>query len=423
MKFVERLKDKVSETKAKVALARDKKQVSEMVARLSLLPLCNEDDAFLIIESEVTEYFGRQDCFSLDLDANPTEEEMAAEIEDLKELRGQMQTFLEYLFDPSLQYSPSILKGSINARFHLKVLQYLDETQMPIEESMYVSIIESMIEEGSGADIQSCFTDERENNSKLDLFTWFKEYKENFFPNNSFMKAGRIAQEKLSRYLEQERNTAPFKSASDNSRKSKLSLGNLPVSLALEADTIGGGKTIKYVPSTGKEPVDMYVGQASVVRMMEYYSPFMLEEKHVLSLRNLSVDIKTDASLHWHFCEDGIIETQLDASTKPGWIPADKVKELVFGEGYDGMSKDGVTQFERFYLYMIVRTTIGPTFTLYKYLAQTTKKAKEAWADLGQESLPLLAEYYNVKISDDVHDVSKHYKTTYTTYTTTWVWE
>jgi hypothetical protein len=45
-----------------------------------------------------------------------------------------------------------------------------------------------------------------------------------------------------------------------------------------------------------------------------------------------------------------------------------------------------------------------------------------AWSDLGQEALPTLADYYKVKISDQVHDVSKHYKTTYTTYTTTWSW-
>jgi hypothetical protein len=43
-------------------------------------------------------------------------------------------------------------------------------------------------------------------------------------------------------------------------------------------------------------------------------------------------------------------------------------------------------------------------------------------ADLGEESLPALADYYNIKISDEVHDISKHYKTTYTTYTTTWSW-
>ena len=58
----------------------------------------------------------------------------------------------------------------------------------------------------------------------------------------------------------------------------------------------------------------------------------MLEEKHVFSLRNLSIDIKAESSLNWHFCEDGIIETQLDVNAKHGWIPAKKVKELVFGE-------------------------------------------------------------------------------------------
>ena len=51
MKFVERIKGKVSETKTKVAVARDRKQVREMVSRLSSLPLCNENDAYFIVES------------------------------------------------------------------------------------------------------------------------------------------------------------------------------------------------------------------------------------------------------------------------------------------------------------------------------------------------------------------------------------
>jgi hypothetical protein len=420
MKFVDRIKDKVSDTKVKVAVARDRKQVREMVSRLSSLPLCDEDDAYFIVENEVREYFGRQDCFALDLDSNPTEEEKEAEFENLKILRGQMQVFLEFLFDPSLQYSPAILKGSINARFHLKVLQYLDETQLQIDEAMYVAIIESMIAEGSGADMQACFTDDRISDSKIDLFTWFKDYNDNFFPNNSFIRSGRTAQEKLSRYIEREKISAPWKK---DGEVDWARLGNPPVGVALELDAIGYGQTITYVPMFDKEPMEMYVGQASVVRMIDYHTPFMLDKTHVFSLRNLSIGIKAEASLDLHFCEDGIIETKLDLNAKPGWIPANKVKELVFGEGYDGMSKDGVTQFERYYLYVIVRTSIGPTFTLYKYLAQSAQKAMEAWADLGEESLPMLADYYNIKISEEVHDVSNHYKTTYTTYTTTWAWE
>ena len=161
MKFVDRIKDKVNETKAKVAVARDKKQVVEMVARLQNYPLCSNPDAYWIVESEVTRYFGREDCFSLDLELNPSEEEIAAEWEEVETLRGQMKVFLEFLFDPTVGYSPELLKGSINVRFHLKVLQYLDEVQIPIAESMYMSIIESMISEASGEDIQDCFTYER----------------------------------------------------------------------------------------------------------------------------------------------------------------------------------------------------------------------------------------------------------------------
>jgi len=423
MKFVDRIKGKVSETKAKVAIARDKKQVRDMVSRLQEFPLCSESDAFWIVEGEVTRYFGRQDCFSLNLDLNPSEDEMAAEMENLRVLRDQMKIFLEFLFDPTLAYSPTLLKGSINVRFHLKVLQYLDETQMPISETLYMSIIESMIAEASGEDIQDSFTDENKGNRKLDLFTWFNDYKENFFPNIAFIKAGNTAQGKLDLYHELKEITAPFIHASENGSKSRANLGNPPIQIALASDTIGSGKPIKVLPVHESEFIEMYVGQASVVRMIDYHAPFLLEKNHVLSLRNLSVDIKADSTLHWHFCEDGIIETRLNVDAKPSWVPANKVKELVFGEAYDGMSKDGVTQFERYYMYMIVRTSIGPTFTLYKYLAQTSQKAMEAWADLGEDSLPALADYYKVKISDEVHDVSKHYKTTYTTYTTTWSWE
>jgi hypothetical protein len=423
MKFVDRIKDKVSETKAKVAVARDKKQVRDMLSRLQQFPLCSESDAYWIVEGEVTRYFGRVDCFSLDLESNPSEEEVAQEMENLKLLREQMKIFLEFLIDPAVAYSPELLKGSINVRFNLKILQYLDEVQMPIAESLYMSIIESMIAEASGEDIQESFTDTNKGDGKLDLFTWFSDYKEQFFPNIAFIKAGRSAQDKLSFHQDLSEIISPFLDLEEEGQEYISSLGNPPIKFALSADSIGGGQAIKVLPLFQKEFIEMNVGHASVVRMIEYHAPFLLEKNHVLSLRNLSVDIKSDSTLHWHFCEDGILETRLDINAKPAWVPANKVKELVFGEAYDGMSKDGVTQFERYYLYMIVRTSIGPTFTLYKYLASKRQKAMEAWADLGEESLPALANYYNMKFSDEVHDVSKHYKTTYTTYTTTWSWE
>lgn len=422
MKFVERIKGKVSETREKVAVARDKKQVKDMVSRLRAFPLCSESDAYWIVEGEVTRYFGRQDCFSLDLDQNPSEEEVAAEMDDLAVLREQMRVFLGFLFDPDFEYSPSLLKGSVNVEFHRKVLEYLDETEFQINEQMYMSIVESMVKESSGYDIQRSFTDILEDDTKLDLFASHRDYKSKFFPELGFIKLSKEAEEKLKRYLASAEEAAPFLASEEEDQVQRERYGNPPVSVALMADTIGGGQSIQVLRVNEKEFTDVYVGQASVVRMIEYHAPFLLEKKHVLSLRNLSVDIKSDSTLHWHFCEDGIIETTLEINSQPRWLPTNKVKELVFGEAYDGMSKDGVTQFERYYLYMIVRTAIGPTFTLFKYLASNSQKAMEAWADLGQESLPTLADYYNVKISEEVHDVSKHYKTTYTTYTTTWSW-
>lgn len=422
MKFVDRVKGKVNEKKEKIALARDKKQVREIIERLSAFPLCSESDAYWIIQGEVTRYFGRQDCFSLDLDLNPSDEEVMAEMDNLETLKGQMRVFLEYLFDPSMEYSPSLLKGSINVCFHSKILEYLEETEFPIEESTYISIMESMVGEASGLDIKRELTDLSEDDSKLALFHSHRKYKEKFFPNLGLIKVEKDAHDKLVSYLEVEEIAKPFYESEEEDSTTRALYGNPPVVVALASDTIGGGQPIKVLPLYEQEFEEKYVGQASVVRIIDYHFPFLLEKNHVLSLRSLSVDIKADESLHWHFCEDGILEIALNVNAIPRWLPANKVKKLVFGEAYDGMSKDGVTQFERYFLYMIVKTSNGPSFTLYKYLGKSSQKAMEAWSDLGEDLLPTLAEYYDIEISDEIQDVSKHYKTTYTTYTTTWSW-
>ena len=421
MKFVDRLKGKVSETKEKVAVARDKKQVKEMVSRLRAYPLCSETDAYWIVEGEMTRYFGRHDCFSIDMDT-ASEAEIDAEMDNLAALADQMRVFLGFLFDPDFEYSPSLLKGSINVVFHRKILEYLDETEFEISQEKFISILESMVNEASGEDIQDAFTNNLVDKNKLDMFSWFQDYKEKFFPDLALIKLGNLANEKLQQYLELREITDPIESFGDDIHERRAKFGNLPVAVALASDTIGGGEPIRVLPMRQQEFVEMYVGQASVLRMIKYHAPSLLTQRHVLSLRDFSVDIKAESNIHWHFCEEGIIETTLSANSIPKWLPSNKIKELVFGEAYDGLSQDGVTEFERYYLYMIVRTSLGPTFTLFKFLGKNSQKALEAWTDLGEEALPTLAGYYNVKISDQVHDVSKHYKTTYTTYTTTWSW-
>jgi hypothetical protein len=162
------------------------------------------------------------------------------------------------------------------------------------------------------------------------------------------------------------------------------------------------------------------VGMASVPRMIEYYlPPQILAKKVVHSLRNLSVEMKREGDVHWHFCEDGILQLDLVTNARPRWIPISRVEKLTFGEGYNGLSKDGVNQFENFFLYMSVKTVTKDEFTLFKFLNEDRKKATNKLTNLVNNTLPELADFYPVEISDHVYDKSKHYKTTYTT---TYVW-
>ena len=103
----------------------------------------------------------------------------------------------------------------------------------------------------------------------------------------------------------------------------------------------------------------------------------------------------------------------------PRWISKQNIKELTFGEGYNGLSNNGVTEFEHFYLYMTVKTVKGDEFTLFRYLSDKRKSAERNLDVYLNQTLPLLADYYHVYTSEKVYDISKHYKTTYTT---TYVW-
>ena len=162
------------------------------------------------------------------------------------------------------------------------------------------------------------------------------------------------------------------------------------------------------------------VGMASVPRIIEYYLPSnILKKRFVYSLRNLSVDMKQAGDVHWHFCEDGILQMDLVQDARPRWIPISYINKLTFGEGYNGLVKDGVTEFENFFLYMTVETAFKDEFTLFKFINSDRKKAVDKLTNLLNDTLPDLADFYPVEISDHVYDTSKHYKTTYTT---TYVW-
>ena len=92
---------------------------------------------------------------------------------------------------------------------------------------------------------------------------------------------------------------------------------------------------------------------------------------------------------------------------------------LTFGEGYNGLTKDGRTEFEHFYLYMTVETATGDEFTLFRFLDRNRKNAERNFHVYMNQTLPMIADHFPVYTSDNVFDISKHYKTTYTT---TYVW-
>jgi hypothetical protein len=164
------------------------------------------------------------------------------------------------------------------------------------------------------------------------------------------------------------------------------------------------------------------VGMASVTRMVEYYlPPKILRKKVVTSIYNLSNEIKTTGDVHWHFCDEGILQVDLHGSAQPRWIPKSNIEELTFGEGYNGRSTNGVTEFEHFYLYMTVKTALGDEFTLFRFLSDNRKSAERNLHVYLNQTLLEIGDHYTVYISEDVYDISKHYKTT-TTYTTTYVW-
>jgi hypothetical protein len=163
------------------------------------------------------------------------------------------------------------------------------------------------------------------------------------------------------------------------------------------------------------------VGAACVARMVEYYLPTrMLRKQVVASIYNLTNEMTAvGGGVHWHFCEDGILQIESNGKSQPRWISKANFEALTFGEGYNGLTKDGRTEFEQFYLYMTVETATGDEFTLFRFLDGNRKNAERNFGVYMSQTLPMIADHFPVYTSENVYDISKHYKTTYTT---TYVW-
>jgi hypothetical protein len=155
--------------------------------------------------------------------------------------------------------------------------------------------------------------------------------------------------------------------------------------------------------------------------MVEYYlPPRMLRKQVVASIYNLTNEMTAvGGGVHWHFCEDGILQIESNGSSQPRWISKANFEGLTFGEGYNGLTKDGRTEFEHFYLYMTVETATGDEFTLFRFLDRNRKNAERNFHVYINQTLPMIADHFPVYTSENVYDISKHYKTTYTT---TYVW-
>ena len=423
MKFVDRIKEKVADTKVKVAEAKGKRDVRDIYTRMQTFPLCSALDAFHIVDSEMHYYFGRSDIIDLDI-MEATDEDFQNEDKELQALLDPKREFLETILNYEFGYEPESLKGSIGSVFNDKLLRYARETDFAIEEEKFIEILTALVHQSSGSEIDEHFTSwdkEQEGATKTpNLFHFGPEYVEKYFPNLKLPELEKEANRKFQSYHKLRALCEPFIPDEDHESTSDR-LGNPPVILALGSDTVGPGTSVDVFMMGVEEPTQEYLGQASVTRMIEQHIPHVLSKAYVTSLRNLSTQMNADSELHWHFCEDGIIELTLQAKAVPRWLPAKNIKELIFGDGYDGLSTNGRTEFERFYLYMMVRTTTNQTFTLFKFLSRERQKAMEMWADISGDTLSLLANYYNIKISDETIDISKHYKTTQT-YTTTWFW-
>ena len=405
MSFLKAVKAKIGETKQGISDMNERRKVSDLIDTMASFPLCSESDAFHIVESLLTKYIGRSIVATIDLDA-ASPEEFTKEMAALDIVDEKLKEFLNIIAEEKFKEKVKMLRGSIYVSFLKNVLDFLDQTQTAIDPDLYEEILTIMVREASGYDIAYYFG----SGSTTNIYSSCIRYKNELFPEVFFPKLEETAEAKFQNY----RKLQNLNEKSDSKT----------IAAALGRDTIGSGRTMDLFDYTNYSWSKGVVGMASVPRIIEYYLPSNILRKNVVySLRNLSVDMKQTGEVHWHFCEDGILQLDLVQDTRPRWIPISNINKLTFGEGYNGLVKDGVTEFENFFLYMTVETAFKDEFTLFKFLNSDRKKAVNKLTSLLNDTLPDLADFYSIEISDYVYDESKHYKTTYkTTYTTTYVW-
>lgn len=402
MGFFDGAKAKISEAKQGFSDMNERRKVTEIIKTLASFPLCEEVEASIIVGSLITKYLGRSHLATIDL-ANSRPEAVAKEMAELKVVIEKEREFLDIIFGEKFDADIMQLKGSISVSFFDTILDFIVDTDTVITQDLYKAILEKMVQEASGYDIHLYF----DAGSTTNIYGWHREYKEEHFPNVLFPKLEEVAERKFQNY----RKRMNTKGGSE---------GRI-VAVALSDDTIGAGRTMDMYVHEDNVWLKGNLGMASVTRMVEHYLPFVLNKPLLHSFRNLSSEMQTVGDMHWHLCEDGILELDLIPNALPRWIPKKNIKGLTFGEAYNGRSTDGVTQFEEFYLYMTVETTNGDEFTLFRFLNEDRRTAEKKLNTALNSTLPKLADHYPVYISDVVHDISKHYKTT-TTYRTTYVW-
>jgi hypothetical protein len=394
-------KSKIGEAKQGISDMNDRRKVSSLINDLASFPLCSENDAYMIVESTFTKYLGRSHIALIDFETSSTDE-VIQEMAELDVVIEKESQFLTIALDLDFRNQLAVLHGSIAVCVFNTFLVFLEDTEMQIDQETYAEILTAMVREASGYDAYLYFT----STSGLDIYYSHSGFKERYFPTLFFPKLEETAQTKYQNYL---KTVQAQESEDDNS-----------IATSLRNDTVGDARTINLYNHQHNSWSEGYLGCASVTRMVEYFlPPRMLRKQVVASIYNFSNEQKATGDVHWHFCEDGILQVDLVQGAQPRWISAQNIKDLTFGEGYDGRSTNGVTEFEHFYLYMTVKTVKGDEFTLFRFLGDKRKNAERNFDVYQDQTLPLIADYYTVYTSEKVYDISKNYKTTYTT---TYVW-
>jgi hypothetical protein len=402
MGFLDGVKSKLGEAKQGITDMNDRRKASSLVSDFASYPLCSASDAWTIIESGFTKYLGRYYVALIDLEKS-SPEEVAREMAELDAVTEKERLFLSIVLAEDFRSQLFTLRGSVCTSFFNRVLAFLEDTEMEIDKELYEQILTVMIQEASGFDMYLYCANER----GFDIYDSHREFKAKYFPKVSFPKLEETARHKFDNY--------------NKTYDLQQSKGDNSIASALMVDQIDIGRDIDIYDPEENTWSKGLVGAACVPRMVEYYlPPRMLRKQVVASIYNLTNEMTTvGGGVHWHFCEDGILQVESNGSSQPRWISKANFEGLTFGEGYNGLTKDGRTEFEHFYLYMTVETATGDEFTLFRFLDRNRKNAERNFNVYMSQTLPMIADHFPVYTSDNVYDISKHYKTTYTT---TYVW-